>query len=95
MPMGPADRCGGCRLRRDRRRDAVAQGRGRLHRLDHAGEAVDREPQLGHLRLALRARRQMRSHRGGFFGVDRAQGERPEQVACCGVSGHGQVRFHD
>ena len=59
------------------------------------GEAVDREPQLGYLRLALRARRQMRSHRGGFFGVDRPQGERPEQVARCGVSGHGQVRFHD
>jgi hypothetical protein len=37
----------------------------------------------------------MRSHRGAFLGVDRAQGEGPEQVARCGVSGHGLVRFHD
>ena len=92
MPTGPAAR--GCRLRHDRRRDAVAQGRGRLHRLDHVGKAVDRQPQLGYLRLALRACRQMRPHRGGFFGVDRTQGESPEQVARCGVSGDGQVRFH-
>ena len=61
---GDGGRCsgGGCRGRRGAGDAASAliaaamrsrRAGGRLHRLDHAGEAVDREPQLGHLRLAL------------------------------------------
>jgi hypothetical protein len=37
----------------------------------------------------------MRPHRGGLLRIERAEGECAKQFARFGVSGHGQVRFHD